>query len=135
MQNTDLNGNLDTVNDESLNASPGNRKKGLRRLAFLAGGLSVSAAVAYVLTRVLGRSGVDVADNIVDDRGTGQKKAARILRNLRDLAFEASDEKLALALGRPVSEVVAWNAGSEIIDDDVMMKARGIAMHRGVHVE
>ena len=135
MQNPDLNGNLDTVNDESLNASPRNRKKGLRRLAFLAGGLSVSAAVAYVLTRVLGRSGVDVADNIVDDRGTGQKKAARILRNLRDLAFEASDEKLALALGRPVSEVVAWNAGSEIIDDDVMMKARGIAMHRGVHVE
>jgi hypothetical protein len=135
MQNTDLNGNLDTVNGESLNASSPNGGKGLRRLAFLAGGLSVSAAVAYFLTRVLGRSGVDVADNIVDDRGTGQKKAARILRNLRDRAFEASDEKLALALGRPVSEVAAWNAGSEIIDDDVVMKARGIAMHRGVHVE
>jgi hypothetical protein len=135
MQNTDLNDNLDTVNGESLNASPRNAKKGLRRLAFLAGGLSVSAAVAYFLTRVLGRGGVDVADNIVDDRGTGQKKAARILRNLRDRAFEASDEKLALALGRPVSEVAAWNAGSEIIDDDVVMKARGIAMHRGVHVE
>jgi len=135
MQNTDLNDNLDTVNGESLNASSRNAKKGLRRLAFLAGGLSVSAAVAYFLTRVLGRSGVDVADNIVDDRGTGQKKAARILRNLRDRAFEASDEKLALALGRPVSEVAAWNAGSEIIDDDVVMKARGIAMHRGVHVE
>jgi hypothetical protein len=135
MQNTDLNGNLDTVDGESLTASSPNGKKGLRRLAFLAGGLSVSAAVAYFLTRVLGRSGVDVADYIVDDRGTGQKKAARILRNLRDRAFEASDEKLALALGRPVSEVAAWNAGSEIIDDDVVMKARGIAMHRGVHVE
>jgi len=135
MQNTDLNDNPDTVNSESINASSRNGKKGLRRLAFLAGGLSVSAAVAYFLTRVLGRSGVDVADNIVDDRGTGQKKAARILRNLRDRAFEASDEKLALALGRPVSEVAAWNAGSEIIDDDVVMKARGIAMHRGVHVE
>jgi hypothetical protein len=134
MQNSDLNDNLDTVNGESLNAASRNAKKGLRRLAFLAGGLSISAAVAYFLTRVLG-SGTDVADNIVDDRGTGQKKAARILRNLRDRAFEASDEKLALALGRPVSEVAAWNAGSEIIDDDVVMKARGIAMHRGVHVE
>jgi len=135
MQNRDLNDNPDTVNSESISASSRNGKKGLRRLAFLAGGLSVSAAVAYFLTRVLGRSGVDVADNIVDDRGTGQKKAARILRNLRDRAFEASDEKLALALGRPVSEIAAWNAGSEIIDDDVVMKARGIAMHRGVHVE
>jgi hypothetical protein len=135
MQNTDLNDTPNTVDGELPTASQQSGKKGLRRLAFLAGGLSVSAAVAYFIARALGRSGVDVADNIVDDRGTGQKKAARILRNLRDRAFEASDEKLALALGRPVSEVAAWNAGSEIIDDDVVMKARGIAMHRGVHVE
>ena len=74
-------------------------------------------------------------EKIVDDRGTTQQKAAKILRNLRDRAFEASDEKLALALGRPLDEVTAWNAGSEIIDDDVVMKARGIAMHRGVLVE
>jgi hypothetical protein len=135
MQNTDLHNKLDTVNAELPNTSPQTAKKGLRRSAFLAGGLSVSAAVTYFIARALRRSGVDVADNFVDDRGTGQKKAARILRNLRDRAFEASDEKLALALGRPVSEVAAWNAGSEIIDDDVVMKARGIAMHRGVHVE
>jgi hypothetical protein len=31
--------------------------------------------------------------------------------------------------------VAGWNAGRELIDDDVVMKARGIAMHRGVHVE
>jgi len=134
MQNTDLNEKLDTVNAETADAMPVTSKKGLRRLAFLAGGLSLSAAVAYFIAKAFARS-TDVADNIVDDRGTGQKKAARILRNLRDLAFEASDEKLALALGRPVSEVTAWNAGTEIIDDDVVMKARGLAMHRGVYVE
>lgn len=134
MQNTESNNNLDTVDSQTTD-SPRSGNKGLRRIAYLAGGLGLSAAIGYLISRVLGRSATGVAEHIVDDRGTGQKKAARILRNLRDQAFEASDEKLALALGRPVSEVTAWNAGSEIIDDDVVMKARGIAMHRGVLVE
>jgi hypothetical protein len=103
-------------------------------------GVGLGSAVAYLLSRALKAGSESSArrglpDHIVDDRGTGQDKAARILRNLRDRAFEASDEKLALALGRPVEEVAGWNAGMEIIDDDVVMKARGIAMHRGVHVE
>jgi len=134
MQNTESNNNLDAVDSQTTD-SPRSGKKGLRRIAFLAGGLGLSAGIAYLVSRLLGRAGLDVVDKVVDDRGTGQKKAARILRNLRDRAFEESDEKLALALGRPVSEVTAWNAGSEIIDDDVVMKARGIAMHRGVLVE
>jgi len=134
MQNSDLINDNDTINSQTTNSGR-TAKKGLRRIAFLAGGLGLGAGVAYLVAKLLGRGAVDVADNIVDDRGTGQKKAARILRNLRDQAFEASDEKLALALGRPLSEVTAWNAGSEIIDDDVVMKARGIAMHRGVFVE
>ena len=58
-----------------------------------------------------------------------------MILNLRDRAFEASDEKLAVALGRPVEEIVGWNAGQKLIDDDVVMKVRGIAMHRGVHIE
>jgi hypothetical protein len=74
-------------------------------------------------------------DHKVDDRGTGQEEAAQILRKLRNRAFEASDEKLAMALGRPVEEIVAWDNGLEPIDDDVVMKARGIALHRGVRVE
>jgi outer membrane receptor for ferric coprogen and ferric-rhodotorulic acid len=114
------------------------------RLKVVAAGLSVGAGLAYLLSKVLrGRSPEatrhqsheSVADNVVDDRGTRQQEAATILRNLRDRAFEASDEKLAVALGRPIEEVAAWNAGGEVIDDDVVMKARGIAMHRGVHVE
>ncbi|MCA1603772.1 MAG: hypothetical protein LC776_19750, partial [Acidobacteria bacterium] len=65
----------------------------------------------------------------------GQDEAAQILRNLRDRAFQASDERLALALGRPAEEVAGWNAGEGVIDDDVVMKARGIAMNRGVRIE
>jgi hypothetical protein len=115
-----------------------------RRFKFIAAGLGVGvgvgAALAYLLSKVLRAGPRDEAarafpDKVVDDRGTNQTQAAAILRNLRDRAFEASDEKLALALGRPMEEVAAWNAGQEVIDDDVVMKARGIAMHRGVHVE
>jgi hypothetical protein len=57
------------------------------------------------------------------------------MHNLRDRAFEASDEKLAIALGRPLAEVKAWSAGRGLIDDDVLMKARGIALNRGVRIE
>ena len=112
----------------------------LRRLGIVAAGIGLGSVLAYLLSRILGGQTERSVqryfpDHIVDDRGTGQEKAARILRNVRDRAFDASDEKLAVALGRPVEEVAGWNAGRELIDDDVVMKARGIAMHRGVHVE
>jgi hypothetical protein len=110
-----------------------------RRLGVVAAGIGLGAVLAYLFSRARsagkGRSARKFPDHIVDDRGTGQDKAAQILRNLRDRAFEASDEKLAVALGRPMEELAAWHAGREIIDDDVVMKARGIAMHRGVQVE
>ena len=71
----------------------------------------------------------------VDDRGSDQFDALRILRNLRDRAFESSNEKLALALGRPADEIEKLSRGAGTIDDDVVMKARGIAKERGVEIE
>jgi hypothetical protein len=116
------------------------RASRVRRLSFIIAGVGLGSALAYLFSRVLsGRSDTfpqrQFPDHIVDDRGTGQAKAARIIRKLRDRAFEASDEKLALALGRPIEEIAAWNAGQQAIDDDVIMKARGIAMHRGVYID
>lgn len=117
------------------------RTFGSRWFGFLIGGVGVGAALYYLLG---GRNQLDpvvaerrkqLGENVVDDRGTDQNKASQILVNLRDRAFESSDERLALALGRPAEEVAAWQAGQELIDDDVIMKARGIAMHRGVSVE
>jgi len=109
----------------------------LRKFGIVAAGIGLGSVVAYFVSRALGtrapRKGLP--ENVVDDRGTGQQKAARMLRNLRDRAFEASDEKLAVALGRPLEEVTAWHVGQELIDDDVVMKARGIAINRGVHIE
>jgi hypothetical protein len=75
-------------------------------------------------------------DGAVDDRGTSQSEGREILKRLRDQGFEASDEKLAVALGRPVEEVTAWTGGGdEQVDDDVIMKARGIAKQRGLTIE
>ena len=74
-------------------------------------------------------------DNPVDDRGTDAAGGLELLRRLRDNGFESDDEKFAVALGRPVEEVAAWMGGSEAPDDDIIMKARGIAQERGIEIE
>jgi len=71
----------------------------------------------------------------VDEQGSEQFDALRLVRNLRDRAFDSSNEKLALALGRPLEEIETITDGGAIIDDDVIMKARGIAQERGVEVD
>ena len=76
-----------------------------------------------------------VTNQPVDDRGTNETEGRAILKRLRDRGFEESDEKLALALGRPIDEVQGWTGGAEPMDDDVSMKARGIAKERGIEVE
>jgi hypothetical protein len=71
----------------------------------------------------------------IDDRGTDQTGASKILKHIRDGAFEASDEKLALALGRPTEEIEEWTHGGGSIDGDVVMKARALALERGLAIE
>src|SRR6185369_6803444 len=64
-------------------------------------------------------AGAGAAENdnpIIDDHGTDQVEALNILTHIRDAAFDSSDEKLALALGRPTEEIEAWTRGAEIID-------------------
>ena len=75
------------------------------------------------------------AGGAVDSEGTSQGEARAMLTKLRDNGFEGSDEKLAVALGRPVEQVAAWTNGSEPVDDDVAMKARGIAQDRSIAID
>jgi hypothetical protein len=75
------------------------------------------------------------AGHALDDRGTNETEGRAILRKLRDQGFGGSDEKLALALGRPIEEVEGWMGAMEPVDDDVLMKARGIAKERGIQIE
>ena len=74
-------------------------------------------------------------DQEVDDKGTNQETAQHMLAALRDQGFESDNEKFAKALGRTVEQVDGMIKGAETIDDDVVMKARGIALHRGITIE
>jgi len=76
-----------------------------------------------------------VDDQPVDDKGTDQEEARQILTALRDRGFDGDNERLAVALGRSIEQVENLINGSETIDDDVVMKARGIALNRGIEVE
>jgi hypothetical protein len=70
----------------------------------------------------------------IDDQGTDQSEASHILRGIRDNLFDASDEKLALALGRPTEEIEEWTSGDGLIDGDLLLKARTLAMQRGLEI-
>jgi hypothetical protein len=73
--------------------------------------------------------------NQIDDRGTTEAEGRALIKHLRDAGFDGSDEKLATALGRPIEEVEGWMGAAEPVDDDVVMKARGIARERGIEIE
>ena len=74
-------------------------------------------------------------DQEEDDKGTDQQEAQNILSTLRDQGFDSDNQKLAIALGRSAEQVQAMISGTETIDDDIVMKARGIALNRGIQVE
>jgi len=57
-------------------------------------------------------------------------ESLELLKKLKTQVFESSDEKLALALGRPVSELEAWFSGAEQIDEDAQEKIHGLALMR-----
>ena len=71
----------------------------------------------------------------VDDKGTDQGQAQGMLTTLRDQGFDGDNQKLAIALGRSEEQVQKMISGAETIDDDVVMKARGISLNRGIEIE
>lgn len=74
-------------------------------------------------------------DQQVDDKGTDQEQAQVMLTALRDQGFDGDNQKLAIALGRTEEQVQKMISGAETIDDDVVMKARGISLNRGIQIE
>ena len=78
---------------------------------------------------------MDIDQNIVDDSGTGQDEAHKILRTFCDNGFDGDTERAALALGRDASDIQEMlDAGAEI-DDDLVMKIRGIAKEREITID
>ena len=75
-------------------------------------------------------------EQAVDAEGTTTTEGREIIQRLRDQGFEGDDERLAVALGRPVEHVRDWTGeGTEPIDDDIVMKARAVAGERGITIE
>lgn len=74
-------------------------------------------------------------DQEVDDKGTDQEEAKQMIEALRDSGFNGNNEQAAKALGRTIEQVQGMIDGTETIDDDVVMKARGIALNRGIQIE
>ena len=74
-------------------------------------------------------------DQKVDDKGTDQEEAQHMIEALRDEGFNGDNEQVAKALGRTIEQVEGMIDGTETIDDDVVMKAGGIALHRGIEIE
>lgn len=70
-------------------------------------------------------------ENQLDDQGTTPAEAVEVLRNLLDNEFDGSEEKLALALGREVKEIEDYLSGVEVMDADLVMKAKTLEIKRG----
>jgi hypothetical protein len=89
---------LDMQNQQALI----NRSSVLRRVGIVSAGIGLGSMLACLFLKALSgnaeKSSKLFSDHIVNDRGTDQRKAAKLMHNLRDRAFEASDEKLAIAL-------------------------------------
>ncbi|HEY6804929.1 MAG TPA: hypothetical protein VI306_15245 [Pyrinomonadaceae bacterium] len=75
------------------------------------------------------------SETAIDDQGTDQVAAVEILKQVRDTAFDSSDEKLALALGRPVEEISEWLNEKAPIDSDALIKIRALAAEREVDID
>lgn len=81
-----------------------------------------------------GEAAIPDSEPKIDDRGTDQSEALQILTSIRDDTFDSSNEKLALALGRPTEEIEEWIEGAGNIDGDVVQKARALAIECGFQI-
>lgn len=70
-----------------------------------------------------------------DDQGTTAEQARTMLENLCESGFDSDAGKLALVLGRDVDEINDLLSGTEEVDDDLLMKIRGIAQERNIEIE
>jgi len=127
-----------SVNEEPANGN-GNGRSDRDRPTLVAGKNKSDAGAQQNPGASMGRiedgAAVLADEPQIDDLGTHQSEASQILKTIRDTAFDESDEKLALALGRPTEEIEEWTNGAGVIDGDVVMKARGLAIQRGIEIE
>ena len=72
---------------------------------------------------------------VLDDQGTTAKEARELLRDLLSKGFDHEIELLAQSLGRPTEELENFINGNEQIDEDLLMKMRGLIEERNLNVK
>lgn len=78
---------------------------------------------------------METNENAVDSMNTTQNEAHELLNNLCENGFAGDAEELAVALGRDEEEIKEMLSGEEDIDEDLLMKIRGIAEEREIEIE
>ena len=77
---------------------------------------------------------MDIEQNVVDDQGTDQSEARRMLNALCDNGFEGDMDAAGVVLGRTSGDLREMAAGDVEIDDDLAMKIRAVARERGIEL-
>jgi len=71
----------------------------------------------------------------IDDRGNDQNHGREMLKAFVDRGFMGSVEQAGLVLGWPEDRLTQHLNGDATIDDDLVMKMRGIAAERNFEIE
>lgn len=58
----------------------------------------------------------------------------KILDAILQHGFDGDINRLGIVLGRPNDELTQFLSGDEVIDDDLIMKMRGVAQQRGIAI-
>lgn len=73
-------------------------------------------------------------DQAIDSEGTTREEAQSLLSDLCENGFSGDVDLTALALGRESEEIQSMLDGEEEIDEDLLMKIRGIAEERNIEI-
>jgi hypothetical protein len=78
---------------------------------------------------------METTDKKIDSEGTTLEEAQHLLTKLGETGFSGDVGKLALALGRDEEEIGNILNGEAEVDEDLLMKIRGIARERDLEIE
>jgi plasmid maintenance system antidote protein VapI len=73
-------------------------------------------------------------DNVTDLSQTSPEESREMLQAFCENGFDGSIEATALALGRDDDEIQELLTGENEVDDDLLMKIRGIAQQRHIDI-
>jgi hypothetical protein len=78
---------------------------------------------------------METNNDAIDSMETSPEEAKELLTNLCENGFAGDAEELAIALGRDKEEIHDLLSGEEDVDEDLLMKVRGIAQEREIEID